>query len=102
MVSLAETDATGGVVPAAACGATVEPAAAGGHAASLARRGVPIGLAALPSRTAIMSSSLGYWFISAKSKTRRAIGAAAAAPKPAFSTIIEMACFGAAAGASAM
>jgi len=49
-----------------------------------------------------MSSSLGYWPISMKSNTRRAIGAAEVEPKPAFSTITARAMVGASSGANAM
>ena len=73
-----------------------------GSGTSVARRGVPMGAADWPLRVAAISSSLGYWPSSTKSNTRRAIGAAAAAPKPAFSTITATAMDGSGSGAAAM
>src|SRR5207253_2049266 len=83
---------------AAAAPLTVLP----GSATSATARGLPIGAVDVPARVATMSSSLGYWPCSIKSNTRRAIGAAAPAPKPAFSTTSATAMRGSFSGANAV
>ena len=62
---------------------------------------MPTGAVDLPIRVSAMSSMLGYFPASMKSNTRRAIGAAACEPKPAFSTITASAMVGVSTGANA-
>lgn len=54
------SDGVAAAIAAAVAAAAVAALPAGGHANSAALRGLPIGVVALPWRTAAMSSSLGY------------------------------------------
>ena len=84
------------IIAAAADGALPLP----GSTRSCTLRGWPIGAAEVPDFVAAMSSSLGTRPSSMKSNSLRAIGAAAPAPQPAFSTITATAICGSASGAT--